>query len=369
MSDNAAGPRWQIKSTLLEFIFSSTIHGLPRIVKAKYPFSKFIWAIFSCIALVSCSYLIYDKCSNYLEYQVITNSQKLTENSAEFPTVTICAKYAASAWRNKTCLFNAEPCDNFLRRKNSFCIAFNSGFVWGNSLTELLPIKILKSNKEGSLFGLRLVMTSNYISEVFKFWINNHAVELDATKALDIRLGHEINLSVKRTFLKKLSSPYSNCRSEVTLKLNSTVKSFPYFKSECFGTFCFYKIIATECNKSKEFEANIHLFYTDKYAYGVFADKLGKDCGAITVKIQNSWLDIGPEEICRERCPIQCSTSIYSLEPSYNIISSSDPKSAYINVYYENFDYTLIEEAPKMEAFDLFGYVGGYFGKYLENIT
>ncbi len=367
MPDNTVHRRWHLKSTLFEFILSSTIHGLPRILKSKYPFSKFIWAIFSCIALASCSYLIYDKCSNYLEYQVITNSQKLTENSAEFPTVTICAN-KREAWRNKTCLFNAEPCDIFLRTKSASCTEFNSGFILGNGDNDL-PIKVLRSDNKGSFYGLRLVMSSSYRFEKFRIYINNHTVKLDSTKAIETALGQEINLSVKRTFVSKLSSPYSNCKSEVTFELNSTITSFPYIKSDCVMLFCFHKILATECNRSKEFEVNAHLYYTDKYGFTTFSIYLIDNCYVIYQKTLARFNTIGPEEICRERCPIECSTSIYSLEPSYNIIKSSDPESAYINVYYENFEYTLIEESPKLEAFDLFGYIGGYFGNYLLEIT
>ena len=205
-------------------------------------------------------------------------------------------------------------------------------------------------------------MTSNYRLERFIIYINNHTEQIESAKSLETSVGQEITLSIRRTFLNKLSSPYSNCRSEVTFEFNSTVTSFPYFISDCVQVFCYFKIIATECNKTKEYEANEYLYYIDKNAFRMFTIYLKNNCNPIKQEIDKRFKEIGPEIICRERCPIECHKTVYNLESRYNIIKSSEPLSAYINIYYESFDYTLIEEAPRMEPFDLFGYIGGYFG-------
>ena len=281
-----------LKVTSVEFFSSSTIHGLPKIAKAKHTFSKLTWTIFLCIALASSSFLIYDKVTNYLEYQVITNSQKLTENSPEFPTVTICAKYSRG-WRTKTCWFNGEPCNNtYFKRKNDACFDFNSGLIWGDG-NDQIAIETLRSKQKGSLYGLRLVMTSNYRLERFKIYINNHSVRLDSTKALETSVGQEISLSITRTFLNKLSPPYSKCRSEVAFDLNLTVTSFPYLKSDCVMLFCYYEIVATECNKSKELEANAHLYYTDSIAFTMFAIYLQNNCSIVMQKTLKNFLQSG----------------------------------------------------------------------------
>lgn len=350
-----------LKSTFDEFLSSSTIHGLPKILKAKYPFSKFTWAIFSCIALASCSFFIYDKCANYLEYQVITNTEEIAEKSPEFPTVTICAKFNYSNYI-EACLFNGQPCNwSSINQKNILCIEFNTGI--SKTASGSIPIEILRSNYSGSSKGLAIVMRTSSTLQKFKVYVNNPASEVDRRTAIETSLGQDISLMVKRTFINKLPSPYSKCRAVETFSNSTTTSSYAYFKSKC-QVLCRDIILAGECNMTEEFAAKEHLFYTDPKIFSFLYYDLTQSCNRdVQIKVDNMFRIMGYEALCQHRCPIECNTISYHLKPRYFFRSSrTDMQRAFISVFYENFVYTKIEEIPMMESFDLFGYIGGFFG-------
>ena len=92
-----------------------------------------------------------------------------------------------------------------------------------------------------------------------------------------------------------------------------------------------------------------------------------------------------PFEICSKYCPLECDSSEYNIKSyskelprvgSINRSGSFDysgfktydnvSKSFFsIYVFYEDLKYTLIEQNPKMQTFDLISNVGGLFGLFL----
>jgi len=75
----------KLKNIVKSIIEDSTIHGLPRIIKANNSVSKLAWIIFSCISTSFCLYLIITAIFNYFEFKVIIQIDSKTEIPANFP--------------------------------------------------------------------------------------------------------------------------------------------------------------------------------------------------------------------------------------------------------------------------------------------
>ena len=97
-----------------------------------------------------------------------------------------------------------------------------------------------------------------------------------------------------------------------------------------------------------------------------------------------------PNKICIPSCPIECNTVSYSLSVSHS--DFPNPKYAEflknktilhsynssninddifkrsivgITIFYDNLRYTMVNQIPKMNFFDLLAYIGGQFGLFL----
>jgi hypothetical protein len=80
------------KKVLINAIESTTIHGLPMILKEKNYFSKIIWLILFLSSFSFCLFLNRKSIDDFLNYEVITKARIINEPKLTFPTVTICNK-------------------------------------------------------------------------------------------------------------------------------------------------------------------------------------------------------------------------------------------------------------------------------------
>ena len=69
---------------------SSTAHGIPNIVKNKHTIIKLIWIICLLISTSIGGYLTFKMVLSYLNYEVVSNIQLVSEERSEFPTISIC---------------------------------------------------------------------------------------------------------------------------------------------------------------------------------------------------------------------------------------------------------------------------------------
>jgi hypothetical protein len=82
---------WEnIKEISLELLSSTSIHGLPNIIRTKNWFIRIIWIICFMIALILCIFLITQSITNYLLFEVTTKIRIFYEYPSDFPSVTIC---------------------------------------------------------------------------------------------------------------------------------------------------------------------------------------------------------------------------------------------------------------------------------------
>ncbi len=356
------------RTDLRDLILESTIHGLPHIFRSKHLLQKIAWSIFFFIALGSVFYFIIINILDYTEYPVITNVYKLVEHRAEFPTVTFCfATFFSIVPINATCHFDDKICDpeNF-RNKNEMCYEFNRGFsVSIDSLTKkkkLTSVDVVNSTKPGVHHGLRVILENPVKDYYFRIYINNYKKNIVGHSDIKSSFGVEIDLIISRSILNKLDQPYSDCKKEIRFELNGTERYFQYFQSECF-ILCRQAEIAKACNLTGDFERNKHYYYTNIVHF--FDIGLYKTCDEKKLfSVEDMFAKKGEIEMCGAMCPIECSSVLYTIEPRYNFKNTpSEKRKAYVNVYYANFDLSIFEEIAKFEPVDLFGSIGGYFGK------
>ena len=80
------------KSILINAIESTTIHGLPMIIKENSYLAKIIWLVLFLSASSLCLFLNRKSVIDFMNYEVITKVRIINEPKLEFPTITICNK-------------------------------------------------------------------------------------------------------------------------------------------------------------------------------------------------------------------------------------------------------------------------------------
>jgi hypothetical protein len=80
----------KIKERIILLIKDSTVHGLPKALKANYLISKIVWILFFIGSISYCIYLILTAISSFFQYNTVTNIETKTEIPADFPVITIC---------------------------------------------------------------------------------------------------------------------------------------------------------------------------------------------------------------------------------------------------------------------------------------
>ncbi len=80
----------KIKERIILLIKDSTVHGLPKALKANYLINKIVWMLFFIGSISYCIYLILTAISSFFQYNTVTNIETKTEIPADFPVITIC---------------------------------------------------------------------------------------------------------------------------------------------------------------------------------------------------------------------------------------------------------------------------------------
>jgi len=121
------------------------------------------------------------------------------------------------------------------------------------------------------------------------------------------------------------------------------------------------------CNRSADFNLNFQYYFTNKsHFWDFFYNKEYNDCykknPLLINSIRSKFSTLGANTICDKQCPIECNSVSYSLSTVSNALNT--PYSL-VNVYYEDFFYTLIKEEAKTSFDSLIGTIGGLLGLFL----
>ncbi|CAF0708693.1 unnamed protein product [Brachionus calyciflorus] len=296
-----------------------------------------------------------------------------------------------------SCLFNDKPCDSqdfilFYDFDYVNCYTFNSGYDQNGTK---IPIK--KINEAGTDRSLKLELylgldrfnlTKFVTNNGVKIVVHNQSVTpIISSDGIDITTGFQNNIGITKSFRYGLPWPYSSC-----IKNTKSIDGHESF---------YYKAFFTSLNMTS---------YRQKTCLKLcLQDFILKKCQCLDGSLPNIYKNVTicqsletikctidargeyySKELVCEGCPIECDSIQYSTSLSYsryptnyylnyiknktNILSKINEfynegnisKSALIaNIFYDELDYSVIEQVPAVSFDYLISNIGGNLGLFI----
>ena len=437
------------------------IDGVPNIVRSKSVYVKIFWLCILVASTMVCVFLMAKTIDQYMRFEMTSTTRLIHEEQAIFPTVTICnanpittsygiellkqakidmtsdmlvtqldshfkgttGKYMNDLVKQKlsdfnvmlfSCLFNNLPCNasqfEWIWHPKYFgCYRFNA---------RQSPQSHIKSNMDGSTFGLKLNLNTSFPNELtdalphgFYVLVQNASdypygltpTPIKAARSQGTKIG------VKRSFFSQLNEwpySYSECRvdeNDELLDKGSSISdrqlfervretNFTYSQETCIA-FCAQLMIEQRCgcmsylmptppplSRSEEGNETMKRFCT-KPDERSCADTFYSEF------IKPGFIDA---HCGRNKCPLECNkrrlSTIVSdypfpnqddyekvLRPEFvNLIDryhDKVDKIASVSVLYDTLFYTINEEQAAMSFASLIGLLGGQLGISLLSIV
>lgn len=364
-------------TTLKNVISSSSLHFFFNPVRSKRLIMKIIWIVFLLTAVILTSVYLTKEIVAFLNYQVVTFTYQIDEKQSEFPTVSFCGQEKDLTIRVGSVWFNDE--DLVADWQNHFeiyndsafgmCFRFNSG---RNMFNQSIPIKYSKRGGWQSGFAITFESYTPFNHGTIYAFIHNNTM-IPSTiynRGVPVHSGSDNYFSVKRTLNKKLALPFNNCLKNVDdFHLNKEIinyiknKNWKYTKKECMRLCT--NLIFNETN-----DCSCHINQIDEDLWYKCYD-FEKDVGLKNCFIEE-WAKISNQDKCiSEYCPSECDTFTYEISStsiSYPVGNSLFFKRFFsMTVFYEDLSYTLIDQLPKIEHFELISNIGGTLGVFLSS--
>ena len=372
-------------------------------------------------------YFISKSIIDYLKYDVVSQTNVISEIPTEFPTVTFCdnnplsTKYSQQALtdalnNNKSqlsvfstsdeqlkkfglslsqimsCMYMFVSCLNDLHWYWSYsygnCWQFNSGLNLTNQ-----RVRLKQSNTDGHSYGLNIEIFPLYnrndlsgaTSNGMVVFVHNSSFR-PSTPQVSIEPGKLSNIEIERTFYQKYPSPYSECidLASYSSDLYNYMKNlgkYTYRQQDCFEL-CLQKNVINACK-----------------CFLIFVSNLSTTVEPCLTPSQNEcsfqqYLSFDLSECKSKSCPLECETIKYDLTVSSqayparayfkNILNNSITRNTSLsylnesltydimreyalsfNVYYPYLGYTSLTESPKTSITDLFSQIGGSLGLFV----
>ena len=364
-----------IKQKSKEIVMASTCHGLPSVFRTKRIFFKIMWLSLFIISTLLGINTVIGTIKTYLNYEIVTKIDVITEIPTEFPAITIInlRDRKSNIPLNEImiyCNINLEECN-----ENDFeMIVDNYGFV---------SHRFTKKNSytAGMQYGLQLLINLENVTcekcylDGLRLIVHNHSADpgyySGGTKSgfiLAPGFNHEI--AIKRTISSKLGLPHNNCIKNITSLdsydsdlyryiLEST--KYQYTQKDCFD-YC----IGTELNKyfNKTNKIDHWLNIYKNYSFDQFWD------------FYSNFVSGKNKKICTPLCPLECDSIKYDTSISFTKFSDNEYLALYdingttdnlisIDIYYENLEYTSINQLPKMDIIDLISNIGSNLSLFI----
>jgi len=306
-----------------EIVMASTCHGLPNVLRTNRIFFKIMWSCLFIISTLIGINTVIGTINRYLNYEIVTNIDVITEIPTDFPAITIInlrnRKSNISLSEIMTiCNFNLEECN-----ANDFeMIVDNHSFV-------SYRFKRKKSYTAGMQYGLQLLINlenitcNNCYLEGLRLIVHNHTADpgyySGGTKSgfiLSPGFNHEI--VIKRTFSSKLGLPFNSCIKNVTSLesydsdlyryiLEST--KYQYTQKDCFD-YCMGSELNKHFNKTNKIDHWLNIYKT--YAFDGFWDFYSNFVGGENKKV------------CTPLCPLECDSIKYDTSISFTKFSENE---------------------------------------------
>jgi hypothetical protein len=321
------------------------------------------------IALGATIHTVINSINNYFDYEIITNIYVFNQKQAEFPAVTFFIL------RNSKfnipledvildCQFNSLSCS----LSDFYTIQDKNGYI-------LYRFRNKTSFAPGSYFGFQLVVnlenipfdSSSKISEFDGLRLIVHNISNDPgiyggmpLTGFNVASGFINKISVTCTFINKLGLPYNNCLKDVKsidssesdlFKNMIQSTNYSYSQSDCID-YCLGRQIYKSMNITNKIDRWLNINIQS-------LDISPTEFINIYLKIIQNGLD------CYSECPEECDTIKYETSHTFTISSSKIDNLVAFNIFYPSFDYTVIDQIPKIDLFDFISNLGDNFGLFI----
>ena len=440
--------RWEIlKETFVEFSQRTDINAYGKIFVYENNFVKLVWLVIFFGSLSLTAWVMSWSVSAYLQYGVVSQIGVVFETPTEFPAVTFCDSNPFTrtvklpVWKNNMlssrdnnlisgrmyasdpsygdknrqklglnksqlttgtyayCLYNNIDCKKDLHWYWDYdygnCFQFNVGLNSSNQ-----PIALKQSSSQDPELGLRiglfpLVNENVYTSDLpggIVVFVHNASMRPLKSDGIFIKMGEKSLISVKRTFIDNVNSPYTDCQDLTSY--SSTLYDFiknskqysTYRQKDCLNL-CIQESIISQCNCFYSGFDNPYSNLTVKPCLSF------KDYTCFT----NVFNKFVPNECASNSCPLECEYIEYDLTISslisptyldYQINTINDKSQGFCNanlfgylcngglidyetfksyfssftVFYSSSSYTLLETTPAMTLVNLMANLSGTMG-------
>ena len=151
----------QIKEKIRDYLQSTTIHGLPNIVRTSSKLFQIIWLISFIISACLCVFYTFQTISDYLSFNTVTTFKLVSLDQTLFPTVSFCANPSfsgsidniimAAQFENVEAENYSQIFEEFKHKIYGKCFRYNSGKnLYGNE------INLVSSTAAGYLYKLKI---------------------------------------------------------------------------------------------------------------------------------------------------------------------------------------------------------------------
>jgi hypothetical protein len=151
----------QIKEKIRDYLQSSTIHGLPNIVRTNSKLFQIIWLISFIISACLCVFYTFQTVSDYLGFNTVTTFKLVNLDQTLFPTVSFCANPSfsgsidniimATQFENVEATNYSQIFEEFKHPIYGKCFRYNSGKNLDRN-----KINLVSSTAAGYLYKLKI---------------------------------------------------------------------------------------------------------------------------------------------------------------------------------------------------------------------
>jgi hypothetical protein len=376
MSSIEKSKKEKILEKSIEIGLDSTSHGLPKIIKSETTCLKIMWLVLFLLSSSVGIYLVIQSFINYFSFDVVTSIKVFKEIPTELPAITfyILRNKKVNISLNNLiykCEFNLIDCniskDISINKDNFGYISytFRSQLTYFGGSYYSLRIGVDLSNisfdSATTLDGLRIIIHNKTDDPNFYLGFSHNGFNLAP--------GLDYEISVNRIFSYKLGLPYNNCLKDVKsigsfdsdlyrYMIQST--NYSYKQTDCLN-YCSGRELYNYLNMTNKIERweNIVAEYPQYFK-------------TITNKVYLDMLKKGIYETCFD-CPEECDSIQYDKTHSFTKISTHNEafknfqidNYIFFSVYYENLQYTVIDQIAQMNVFDLISNIGGNLGLFI----
>lgn len=292
-----------------------------------------------------------------------------------------------------SCRFQGNPC-----HETDF--EYFHDYNYGNCFRFNNATNIREVKSTGWRNGLRLELFAGELDQQFfsiksgmRIVVHNQSiVPFIDEEGIDVSVGFQTNIALKRTFINRLPAPYSNCVDDYSTQENLAANDVFIFLKFFFamGNYtqryclkaCFQKFTIAQCG-CYDFKLPVPLPNLD-------VQPCRTDDQIVCIQNIQSVFHSGTGAAdCNQKCPIECTQILYET----SISSSKYPNSWYtnllrnytnygekvnytgyselqqtilmVNINFDDMMYTYISQSPAMTTEELIAFIGGNFGLFI----